>query len=57
MEWESGKYGSRSTDVIFTFKIISNNKLELSNIDINDSNSEKLVYKEGLTVGMTYSIK
>ena len=57
LEWESGEYGSRNTDVVFTFKIVNNNKLELSNIDINDSNSEKLVYKEGLTVGMTYSIK
>ena len=57
LEWESGEYGSRSTDVVFTFKIVNNNKLELSDIDINDNNSDKLVYKEGLTVGMTYSIK
>ena len=57
LEWESGEYGSRSTNVIFTFKIVDKSKLELSNIDINDSDNEKLVYKEGLTEGMTYSIK
>ena len=57
LEWESGEYGSRSTNVIFTFKIVDKSKLELSNIDINDSDNEKLVYKEGLTEEMTYSIK
>ncbi len=56
-EWESGDYGQRNTNVTFTFKIINNNKLELTNIDINDTNNEKLIYKDGLTIGMTYSIK
>ena len=54
---ESGGYFENKTDVVFTFKIINNNKLELSKIDINDKEHDKLVYPEGLTVGMTYSIK
>ena len=33
---ESGGYFENKTDVVFTFKIINNNKLELSKIDIND---------------------
>ncbi len=57
LEWESGDYGQKNTNVIFTFKIINNNKLELTNIDINDTNNEKLIYEDGLTIGMTYSIK
>ena len=57
LEWESGGYGNKNIDVIFTFKIVNNNKLELLDIHINDSDSEKLVYREGFTVGMTYSIK
>ena len=54
---ESGGYFEFKTDVVFTFKIINNNKLELSKIDINDKEHERLVYPDGLTVGMTYSIK
>lgn len=55
--WESGSAGSRETDVVFTFDIIETNKLQLSNIQINDEDSDKLIYDEGLTIGMTYSIK
>lgn len=58
LEWDGGAGpGERETDVIFTFDIVNSNKLKLSNIDINDIDNEKLVYKEGLTIGMTYSIK
>ena len=58
LEWDGGAGpGERATDVIFTFDIVNENKLKLSNIDINDTDNEKLVYKEGLTIGMTYSIK
>ena len=57
LEWESGSYGSRPTDVIFKFDIINTNNLKLSDITINDPNSEKLVFPEGLSIGMTYSIK
>lgn len=45
------------TDVRFTIKILTDNKLELESIDIKDTNTEKLVFNEGLAVGMTYSIK
>lgn len=56
LEWDGGAGpGERETDVIFTFKIINEDKLQLSSIDIKDSNKEKLIYDEGLTVGMTYS--
>lgn len=57
LEWESGSYGSRPTDVIFKFDIINTNNLKLSDITINDPNSEKLIFPEGLSIGMTYSIK
>lgn len=58
LEWDGGAgAGERATDVIFTFDIVNSNKLKLSNIDINDTDNEKLVYKDGLTIGMTYSIK
>ena len=42
---ESGGYFENKTDVVFTFKIINNNKLELSKIDINDKEHDKLVYR------------
>ena len=57
LESESGGYVKKSTNVIFTFNIINENKLELSDINIKDTKNEKLIYPEGLTVGMTYSIK
>ena len=60
LAWAGGAGpGERATDVIFTFNIVNDNKLKLSNIDINDNSTdiERLVYKEGLTIGMTYSIK
>ena len=57
LEWEGGAGdGNRKTDVVFTFKIINDNKLELSSIDINDKNTKNLIYNDGLTIGMTYSI-
>lgn len=58
LEWDGGAGpGQKSTDVIFSFDIINQNKLKLLNIDINDKNNEKLVYPEGLSIGMTYSKK
>lgn len=58
LEWDGGAGpGSKSTDVIFTFNIVSENKLQLAEIVINDTKNEKLVYKDGLEIGMTYSRK
>ena len=58
LEWDGGAGpGNRVTDVTFTFQIINDNLLQLSNIVINDTNTQNLIYKDGLTVGMTYSKK
>lgn len=58
LNWSAGPGdGSRKTDVIFTFNIISDNQLELTDIDINDTDKEKTVFNDGLKEGMTYSIK
>ena len=58
LEWDGGAgAGERKTDVTFTFGILTSNKLELKEIDINDKDNDNLIYKEGLSVGMTYSIK
>lgn len=54
-EWESGGYGRKDTDVVFTFKIIDDNTLELESIELNDKDGT--VYEDGLEVGMTYSQK
>ncbi len=56
-KWENGEDGSRKTDVVFIFKIVNSNKLELTSIDVKDKNTEKLIYNDGLTIGMTYSVK
>ena len=56
-EWESGGYGRKDTDVVFTFKILDENKLELKDIQINTEDKEGLVYDDGLEIGMTYSKK
>lgn len=55
--WQDGDEGSRVTNVIISFEIENSNKLKLTDININDTNSEKLIYDDGLKVGMTYSIK
>jgi len=58
LEWDGGAGpGSISTDVIFTFEIINDNKLKLDNIKINDTDNETLVFNDGLEIGMTYSKK
>lgn len=58
LEWDGGAgAGNKPTDVIFTFEIINENKLKLDNIEINDTKNEKLVFEDGLKVGMTYSKK
>lgn len=56
-EWESGGYGRKDTDVVFTFKILDENLLELEDIEINDKENERVVYDDGLEIGMTYSKK
>lgn len=48
---------TKDTDVIFTFDILDTNKLKLESIKVNDTINDKLIYKEGLEEGMTYSIK
>ena len=56
--WGDSSYMHRDTEnIVFTFKIINSDKLELSAIDNKDSNKDKLDYKDGLTIGMTFSIK
>ena len=56
--WDGGGGpGERATDVVFNFRIINENKLELVSIDINDPDTEKLIYDDGLKIGMTYSKK
>lgn len=58
LEWDGGAGpGSISTDVIFTFEIVNDNKLKLANIQINDTDNETLVFDDGLEIGMTYSKK
>ncbi len=58
LEWDGGAGpGSKPTDVIFTFNIVNENKLQLINIVINDTENENLIYEDGLEIGMTYSIK
>lgn len=56
-EWESGGYGKEDTDVVFTFEIIDENTLKLTDIQINDQDNENLIYEDGLEIGMTYSQK
>ena len=57
-EWDGGPgAGNRKTDVIFTYKILDNNKVQLSSIEDNDSEYQNNFYEEALSIGMTYSIK
>lgn len=59
-QWDTGDPGgleNRKTNIIFTFDIVSNNKLKLSNIEDNDTEYQTTIYEESLSVGMTYSIK
>ncbi len=42
---------------VFTFNIINNNKLELLSIDEKERKEEIPDYKDGLKIGMTFSIK
>ena len=57
LSWDGGGGpGSRDTDVTFTFLIREENLLELTDIQIRDTNTQNLIYTDGLTVGMTYSI-
>lgn len=56
--WGDASYARADTEnMVFTFKIINNHKLELSDIENRDSNKDKLDYKDGLTIGMAFSIK
>lgn len=55
--WEDGDPGTKDTDVTLEFEIVNDNKLKLTKIDVNDTNTEKLIISDGLEVGMTYSIK
>ncbi len=43
-------------NMVFTFKIINNKKLELLSIDEKERKEEIPDYKDGLKVGMTFSI-
>lgn len=59
-QWDTGEPGgleNRTTNITFTFDILSNNKLKLSNIEDNDTEYQTTIYEEALSVGMTYSIK
>ena len=55
-ESESGGYFSEPIDIIFTFNITSDNKLELTDIK-NNSNDSLLVASDAFSIGMKYSIK
>lgn len=57
-EWDGGPgAGNRATDVVFTYKILNDNKVQLSNINDNDLEYQNNFYEEALSIGMTYSIK
>ena len=54
----SGEYiEDEATDIVFRFKSISDNTLELISIDINDENKSKAMFDSNFEIGMTYSIK
>lgn len=58
LEWDGGGGpGSESADVLFQFRIIDENKLELVAAENQDPASERHSFGEGFIIGMTYSKK
>lgn len=58
LEWDGGGGpGSESADVLFQFRIVDENKLELVAAENQDPTSERHSFGEGFIIGMTYSKK
>lgn len=55
--WEGGGYGNREANVIFTYSIIDDNKLQLTNIEDLDTKYKNTFYEDALSLYMIYSIK
>lgn len=54
---ESGDQKITITDVVFTFKIVNSNKLQLLDINVNEKNKEYYDYENGFAIGNTYSME
>ena len=48
---------TKTVEVDFTFDILSQNRLELTNISGKNANTDKVLFREGIKINMTYTIK
>lgn len=48
---------TKTVEVDFTFNILSENRLELTNISGKNANTDKVLFREGIKTNMTYTIK